>query len=289
MVRIDLLPRSQRTLQHALKEGHLRELEAAFRSGDIEDYYLVPAGHMAAGACQVRYANRPLDRRRFYRHFVALEALAGVEHVPQRGLHGLRRAFASLIAAQTMNEDARDVAQGWALGSGTRARIYTEEAEPLRAEAAEARAAALDAVSQPADPAERAEELADRAQTLLREFADLAPSLGDDLGDLNDLVKGLARAGDVAQTASAGAGQLASEEPPMTREEEAAQRHEETAEAIREEMKTRGLTGKRTAELTGVSPSDVSAVVRGKSRGIVSTTKLKRMLDALRTEPGAGA
>ncbi len=299
-VRIDLPPRAQRALRHAWQDGHLRELEEAYQAKRIEDYYIAPAGRTLGGACQVAYADQPMDRTALYRLFLDLERAAGVEHVYKRGWHGLRRAFESLIGEQTADSRVRDMAQGWAVGGGTRETIYTDtENELLLAEVAGARSRALDSVRHPATTAERAEELADEARALLARLAELGIDAGGELGqDLEAVGRQLARA-EAAARAVAQAAAPAHERPPeLTREEAEALHYNEVEAAVRDAIRTRGLTGKAAAEMAsawirrrrarGVSPSDVSAVMRGRGRRIVSIEKLRWMLASLTAPPDTG-
>lgn len=285
-VRIDLPPVAQRELRHAMEDGHLRKLEAAYQAGDIDDYFIVPGGSMKDGACQVRYCHEPLSRESVLKYFHKLEAAAGVEHIKGRSWHGLRRAFEALVARHTQDPNVKDRAGGWKIGGGTRLRIYmNKEGEELTEAAAHARAAALADVSSAASPAERTEDLSVQARLHLDLLAEAAEETGDtglaeDVASATELIARIQkRAQELASEAAKQAG------PRLTREELEARRHEETAAAIREEIERQELTGKAAAEITGVSPSYISAVVNGKSSGTVGTETLEEMLEALRASP----
>lgn len=286
VVRIELPPSAQREWRRATESGHLRELEAAYQSGKLADYYVVPGGQMKNGACQVKHAGKPLNKRSVLKFFHELEEAAGVEHIDGRSWHGLRRAFETLVGRHTNSPDARDKAGGWTIGGGTRGKIYTQkEEEALTAEAARARAAALADVSDAASPAERAEDLAAQARLLLKALTRAAEDTGDD--ELSQHVaaatESITRAETQARKLSGEAPQKAG--PALTREELEEKHREETAAAIREEIERRGLTGKAAAEIAGVSPSYISAVVNGKSSGTVATETLEGMLEALQASP----
>jgi hypothetical protein len=122
-------------LDRALTDGHLAELERAYREHG-QDYALSPAGRMVGG----RYpagrrplcAMAPSTLRLAYR---ALEAAAGVPHRPGRGWHALRRSAADAASdAFRASEPAAalDGLGGWSSASRVREQLYLDrEGEDL--------------------------------------------------------------------------------------------------------------------------------------------------------------
>lgn len=60
--------------------GHLRELEAAYREGEIRDYPMFPGGKLRAGCAPAERAGSlvPMDRRTISKHCAKLERMVGV-------------------------------------------------------------------------------------------------------------------------------------------------------------------------------------------------------------------
>lgn len=137
---VDLHPELRAQVDEALTTGYLAHAEAAFQRGEIEDYYLFPSGKLKCGRMPVERAVRaPLSYQSLREMFVAVEAIAGVQHVERRSFYGLRRQATDL--APEFAQDARVLNHltGHA-DSRTRERIYQDpNNERVRARAAEAR------------------------------------------------------------------------------------------------------------------------------------------------------
>lgn len=148
IVDLDEITRSQ--LDHEMRAGYLRECEAAYLRGDIEDYALFPQGRFVGGAIPVRHNERylkPISRRAVTDFFLDLERVAGVEHVPGRGWYGLRRLWADLTPEHVHSVRGREVMGGWARGSKVIDRVYkSKEDEQAIREAALGRAAIREAL-----------------------------------------------------------------------------------------------------------------------------------------------
>jgi len=137
---VDLHPELRTLVDEVLSTGYLAEAEAAFQRGEIEDYYLFPAGKLRGGSAPLERATRqPLGTTAIRKMFVAVEAIAEVEHVVGRAFYGLRRQATDL--APEFASDARVLnSLSGHLDSATRERVYQEkENERARARAAEAR------------------------------------------------------------------------------------------------------------------------------------------------------
>jgi integrase len=137
---VDLHPELRTLVDEVLSSGYLAEAEAAFQAGEIEDYFLFPAGKLRRGSVPVeRAANQPLGTTAIRKMFVAAEAIAGVEHKQGRAFYGLRRQATDL--APEFAQDARVLnSLTGHLDSDTRERIYQDpENDRVRARAAQAR------------------------------------------------------------------------------------------------------------------------------------------------------
>ena len=112
-------------LEAALTEGHLADLEAAYRRQG-EDYPLFPGGRPVQGRYPSgRDALRAMSPTTFRSAYQALEAVAGVIHRPGRGAHGLRRTAAQVAAEQCAETSLLDALGGWQ-GRGVRERCYLD-------------------------------------------------------------------------------------------------------------------------------------------------------------------
>ena len=136
---VDLHPELRAQVDEALSTGYLAHAEAAFQRGEIEDYFLFPSGKLKCGRMPVERAVRAPLSYPLREMFVAVEAIAGVQHVERRSFYGLRRQATDL--APEFAQDARVLNHltGHA-DSRTRERIYQDpNNERVRARAAEAR------------------------------------------------------------------------------------------------------------------------------------------------------
>lgn len=97
---IVLTRRQRHALTRAILWGHLALAEAAYRAGEIDDYYLISSGktHRAIDhrgrevrRVRVHMAAKHLDRRALGRMWEQLEEAAGVEHIAGRLWYGMRR------------------------------------------------------------------------------------------------------------------------------------------------------------------------------------------------------
>lgn len=137
---VDLHPELRALVDEVLSTGYLAEAEAALQRGEIEDYYLFPAGRLKRGKALVdRCAHQPLGPTAIRDMFRALEKAAGVEHQPGRSFYGLRRQATDL--APEFAQDARVLNRLTGhLDSATRERVYQDpQNELVRARAAKAR------------------------------------------------------------------------------------------------------------------------------------------------------
>lgn len=138
---VDLHPELRALVDEVLSTGYLSQAEAAYQRGEIEDYYLFPSGKLRRGGVVApgRATKAPVAYESLREMFVAVEAIAGVEHVEGRAFYGLRRQATDL--APEFVQDARVLNRltGHA-DSSTRERIYQDpNNERVRARAAEAR------------------------------------------------------------------------------------------------------------------------------------------------------
>jgi integrase len=137
---VDLHPELRTLVDEVLSTGYLAEAEAAFRSGELPDYFLFPGGKLQRGSVPLcRATTKPLSPWTLRGLFKALEALAGVEHTEGRAFYGLRRQATDL--APEFAQDARVLNRiSGHTDSATRERIYQDpQNERVRARAAEAR------------------------------------------------------------------------------------------------------------------------------------------------------
>lgn len=124
---ITLTMHQRHTLTAALLWGYLAEAEAAFRAGEIEDYYLIASSKLHAAKDHrgrvgkrvgLKGAGRPLGRRALARQWETLEALADVEHVDGRLWYGMRRHQADKTdALEGVSNRAKNRMGGWTKNS----------------------------------------------------------------------------------------------------------------------------------------------------------------------------
>ncbi len=115
------------------------EAEAAYRRGELPDYFLFPAGRLRAGVAPVeRAAVQPLGPTAIRKMFVAVEEAAGVEHLDGRAFYGLRRQAADLGPEFSTDSRVLNRLTGHA-DSATRERVY-QDSENLRVAASAAKA-----------------------------------------------------------------------------------------------------------------------------------------------------
>ncbi|HEX5725621.1 MAG TPA: hypothetical protein VFX98_09155 [Longimicrobiaceae bacterium] len=137
---VDLHPELRALVDEVLSTGYLAEAEAAFRRGEVEDYYLFPAGKLKRGSVPLERATKqPLSYMAIRSMFVAVERIAGIEHQQGRSFYGLRRQATDL--APEFAQDARVLNRLTGhTDSTTRERVYQDpHNERVRARAAEAR------------------------------------------------------------------------------------------------------------------------------------------------------
>jgi hypothetical protein len=116
---------ARRALEYALLDGHLHDLEAAYRRGDIVDYPMVPGGPMDGGKVPLSSASaRPISLSTLRRLYQAWERLADVPTRAGRGWHAYRRA--AVDAAVDLHDNPEVLARvgAWSAHSDVRARIY---------------------------------------------------------------------------------------------------------------------------------------------------------------------
>ncbi len=138
-------PEQRRAVDDALR-GYLANYEAAWRAGEIADYYLFPGSRMRMldesgrrWTRRVRAGAKPMSRDGARRAFQALETIAGVPHVPGRGWYGLRRIATDLAETATTDDRVKDRLGGWQ-DSETRKQIYQDRmTQQLRTQAASVR------------------------------------------------------------------------------------------------------------------------------------------------------
>lgn len=134
-------------LTRALTSGVLADLEAAYRAGEIPDYYLVPGGFLrtvtdhrgrTVRRAQVRWSNTPFGKTGMMKAWRKLERLAGVRWVKGRGWYGVRRVQAD--RAEDVQKDARVLNRmgGWKHTS-TRERYQQERRTEISEQAARTR------------------------------------------------------------------------------------------------------------------------------------------------------
>lgn len=149
--KVFLTPGQRALVDEALgPDGHLSAFEAAYRSGELDDYPLFPAGKLRGGKSVPREPQKRMRIETLRGYFRNLEDAAGVEHVDQRAFYGVRRGSTDAVSAHTKDEEVRDRSGGWAggdgsrgersRGKGTRRTVYRDSEDPRpRAEAAEVR------------------------------------------------------------------------------------------------------------------------------------------------------
>jgi hypothetical protein len=129
-----LTMQARHALTRAMTSGYLAELEAAYRRGEIDDYYLLPGGKLRtvkdrrgrkARRAAVRNAGRPWGRTALRRAWWKLEELAGVEHRRWRKWYGLRRIGSDTGEDVESDERVLNDLGGWT-DSATR-RKYQEK------------------------------------------------------------------------------------------------------------------------------------------------------------------
>jgi hypothetical protein len=95
-------PAHRAKFEEFLSDGYLREYEALYKRGEIEDYPLFPDGDLDHGIALHRSDVRPWAYRRFLGSateatgFYAIEKAAGVKNLPGRGPYGLKYTIADL-------------------------------------------------------------------------------------------------------------------------------------------------------------------------------------------------
>lgn len=120
-------------MRGALECGYLRELELAYRRGDIANYPLIcgakltNVGETDFRDAYIRFASRrgatgfrPIVRRCIPPHLTDLEDKAGVPHVAGRGLRGMRRIAADIASELDASNWVKDELGFWS----TRERVY---------------------------------------------------------------------------------------------------------------------------------------------------------------------
>jgi hypothetical protein len=133
-----LTPEQRRAVDRALA-GYLANYEAAWKAGQIEDYYLFPGSKMRMlddtgrrWTRKLRANVKALTRDGARVGFRELEGIAGVKHSPGRGWYGLRRIAADLAESATTDDRVKDRLGGWQ-DSQTRKHIYQDrETDALR-------------------------------------------------------------------------------------------------------------------------------------------------------------
>lgn len=136
---VDLDRSARRALDDALT-GLLAEREAAYRSGRLRDYAIVPGGRLRDGVAPI--GTDPLTAISMTTLRTLYEAWERSADVPSRGLRASRRLGVDMGAldGQT-SSDVQDHLGGWVVGSGTRQRVYRDGADVrARAEAERLRA-----------------------------------------------------------------------------------------------------------------------------------------------------
>jgi hypothetical protein len=149
---VDLTPEQRAAWDKAVgPDGFLREFEAAFQEGAVPDYFLFPSRKLIhwdrANRCPQspvapvkRALSGHMEQTSMHELWLKLETAAGVEHVYDRGMYGMRRLATDLADDVTDDEAVKDEMGGWAQGGGTRQRIYRAKQRKARsAKAARAR------------------------------------------------------------------------------------------------------------------------------------------------------
>jgi integrase len=125
-------PEIRAAFQKALTTGHLRELEAAFQAGEIDDYWLWQNGKMRGSKhpdgpwipLARHFSNPgPRDIATLVPAFHDFERAVGVTPVENRGFYGLRRLTTDLAADITSDDRALDRLTGHR-DPATRTKVY---------------------------------------------------------------------------------------------------------------------------------------------------------------------
>ncbi|HWV58230.1 MAG TPA: hypothetical protein VNZ57_12325 [Longimicrobiales bacterium] len=148
---IDVDPVLRARLDYEMQAGYLRECEAAYVRGEIDDYALCAQGRLVGGAVPVRQNGRYLkwaSDRGLLEWFCELEEIAGVEHVPGRGWYGLRRLWTDLAATHLESPRAMEILASHARGSRISETVYRSKEDELAIrEASRGRAAIREALA----------------------------------------------------------------------------------------------------------------------------------------------
>lgn len=139
---VDLHPELRALVDEVLESGFLSEAEAAFRRGEVQDYFLFPAGRLRGGKVPLdRCQAQPLGPTAIRKMFHAVEKLAGVPYQAGRAFYGLRRQATDLAPEVVQDARVLNRLSGHA-DSSTRERVYQDrDSERVRASAATARRA----------------------------------------------------------------------------------------------------------------------------------------------------
>lgn len=101
---IALLQRDHDQIVWELEHGYLREFEAAYRAGRIDDYPMFPSLRLARGLAPLRENAEPISRTAALKMFHHIEEVAGVERVPGRGWYGVRRLLSDVVEDHATDE-----------------------------------------------------------------------------------------------------------------------------------------------------------------------------------------
>lgn len=289
---MDLTPLQRRHLDAAMapevvadgrvvrRAGYLSALEQAYLAGEIHDYYLLPGGKLDRGVAPVSSADCHIHTNTLSQMFAELEAAAGVEKKPGRGWHGLRRGMKEAIERVTDDEAVRDEAGGWAVGGGTR-HLYADEEEQRRiGEAAKARAQVWAALGTDA----LASALAGEAAALREMVRRLQPFASESTA-IAEAVQLATRLQDVLESAAGEAAAAEGAEEAFGLPNAAEREHESLAVAILDGIRARGWSGKVAAGKLAVSPSYITCLRQGRSSNVISTARLRAMLELLESHP----
>jgi hypothetical protein len=118
-----VLSASQREyLRRAMGTGFLREVEAAYQAGELEDYYLIgsmdlirrknPDGTTQRVA-QVKNAHKAMHKRNLNRLWKIFERQAGVQYLKGRAWYGMRRIMADIAEDQISDKRVLNRMGGW--------------------------------------------------------------------------------------------------------------------------------------------------------------------------------
>lgn len=133
------LTAEQREAVERALAGYLSRCEQAWRTGELEDYWLFPAGRFKQGRAKVGVA-KPLTRDAALKMFHELEQVAKVPPVPGRGWYGVKRVATDLAEDVEKDERVLNAITGHR-DSATRRQIYQEGERPeVLIRAAETRA-----------------------------------------------------------------------------------------------------------------------------------------------------